>query len=207
MRRSRRPVCMTLRTVAILGLLAVLASACGAPASSVTVPSVAPSAAGSPIPPTTGSPAASAPASDGLPTTFQGEPVYRGDAIEAHVAADTSASPFYVGGWLSEVQASCAPPPSGRPTSVLAPWCPSGWYLSSTASGQASGVPALYIVRTGPVTGGEGSVSGPVILRVHSHDPQAAACPTSIRILCEQAIVAEAVLWVGKPAASPGAAS
>lgn len=182
-----------LTSVLTIGLL-VLAGCGASPPPSQTasgsMSSVAPSAA-----------AATPEPGSAVPASVDGYPVLRGADIPAHIAADPSPTAFYVGGWLTSLEVDCAPPPSGRPTSPLAPWCPSGWFLTETrlmpgASGQ--GVPATVYLIVGTTVPGSGwQQDTPVILRVHAHDAQAATCEAAIRAECEQAVVVEAIAWSG----------
>lgn len=136
--------------------------------------------------------------SGGVPATLRGQPVYRGTAITEHIAADSSASPFFVGGWLIFVEVDCMAPPSARPTSPLAPWCPSGWFLTESRRSPgtfANPPPPLHLLVGENVPGSGWQMAVPVILRVHAHDPQAAACAAQIRAECEQAVVVEAIEW------------
>jgi hypothetical protein len=136
--------------------------------------------------------------SGGVPATFQGQPVYRGTAITEHIAADASASPFFVGGWLIFVEVDCMAPPSDRPTSPLAPWCPSGWFLTESRRSPgtiANQPPPLHLIVGENVPGSGWQMAVPVILRVHAHDPEAATCAAPIRTECEQAVVVEAIEW------------
>jgi hypothetical protein len=137
-------------------------------------------------------------AGDGLPETFEGQPVYRGrDDILAHVASDRTDSPFFVGGVLRAMIAECVgtPPPSW-PTSPLAPGCSSSlWYLADARPESLIG-----LIVEEPLRASESLwelQEEPVILRVHAHDSRAAECAAEIRAECERAIVVEAIVWSG----------
>jgi photosystem II stability/assembly factor-like uncharacterized protein len=170
--------------------------------------SVAPSASGSP--------AASPSSVPGqVPTTFNGQPVYSGTAIADHIAADGSDASFFVGGWLLNIEVDCVAPPTERPSSELAPWCPSGWFLTETRSVDSAaamrdlGDGTLHLIVGANVPGSGWQMADPVVLQVHAHDPQAAACPASIRADCEQAVVVGALVWSGgseEPSSTPSPA-
>lgn len=137
--------------------------------------------------------------SDGLPATYMGQPVYRGDAIGEHIDADTSSSSFFIGGWLRGILVDCDAPPSPRPSSPLAPWCPSGWFLADHRPVRPDTLTPLHLIVGEHVTLSGWGMADPVILRVHAHDAQAATCAEVIRAECERAVVVEAIVWSGAP--------
>jgi hypothetical protein len=142
------------------------------------------------------------PASDGIPALVAGEPVLSGPAIGTRIAAATSDAAFLIGGYVVFVQFDCSVP-SNLPSSPLTAPCGDGWRLGdrpglfvrspSTTSGPP---PTSYrLVLGSSVPGWIDPIGAPIVLRVHVHDPRAAACASSIRDTCEQAIVVESVVW------------
>ena len=125
-----------------------------------------------------------------LPTTFQGQRVYRA-ADEASFAGLPGS--FMLGGVLTypAVMPPCAseagPPGRGQ---GLVPYC----YWPS--------IDGLAISPTSSVDAPNG-VS--VIARVHVHDPAAADCIAEVRPDCEAAIVVEAIVWMNAVAVGPAA--
>jgi hypothetical protein len=186
---------MALPSVAVVAAIAVVAAfavltGLNPPPFSATV---APSASGS-----ASSTSSSVPGQ--VPSTFNGQPVYRGAAIGDHVAADGSDTPFYVGGWLIDIQVDCVAPPTARPTSELAPWCPSGWFLTESRSVDSRAMPDLghgtvHLILRGDVPGSGWQMADPVILQVHAHDPAAATCAAPIRADCDRSVVVDAIVW------------
>lgn len=134
---------------------------------------------------------------DGLPATYMGQPVFRGDAIGEHIDADTSSSSFFIGGWLRGILVDCDAPPSPRPSSPLAPWCLSGWFLADHRPVRGDTLPPLHLIVGEHVTLSGWRMADPVILRVHAHDPEAAECAEPIRAECERAVVVEEIVWSG----------
>jgi hypothetical protein len=139
------------------------------------------------------------------PARYAGQPVYVGDAIGQHIASDRSNAPFLVGGWLTDIEADCIAPPSGRPTSPLAPWCPSGWFLTETRyrAGDGSGSAPLHLIVGENVSGSGWGMASPVILRVHAHDAEAASCAEAIHAECDGAVVVDALVWSGAATVAP----
>lgn len=115
-----------------------------------------------------------------LPTTFQGQRVYR--AADEALFAGLPGS-FMLGGVLTypDVMPPCAseagPPGRGQ---GLVPYC----YWPS--------IDGLAISPKTPVDAPNG-VS--VVARVHVHDPSAADCIADVRPDCEAAIVVEQIVW------------
>jgi len=129
---------------------------------------------------------------DGIPLDVAGRTVLRGSAIDEHIAATIDATPFLVGGWVHEVLADCYVPADFPQTPLLAP-CGDGALLtdSDPLRGQSDWGRRL-VVEPARVFG----IGGPLVLRVHVHDPRAGDCPSAYRLRCETAIVVEAAMWV-----------
>jgi hypothetical protein len=132
---------------------------------------------------------------DGIPNRIDGEPVIRPSTIGRLGPSDDRS--FLLGGWLFDYDGlvlACTlqidPLPFG-------PRCMSP-YLSETPMTdlQSRVVVEGWVQRTG---------GGPVVLRVHRHDPIAATCLPERREACEGTAVIERVVWSGDEvtAASP----
>ena len=127
---------------------------------------------------------------DGIPSAIDGLPVLRLAAAMTHIAAATDGTPFLIGGWE-------------RPAAPLACFATDLSTFSLSVCGrpsladQASDLP----IATPPLLLTELPKSvqlqpyGPLVLRVHVHDPAAAECDASVRRQCEVAVVVEAVMW------------
>ncbi|OGN83584.1 MAG: hypothetical protein A2X23_03175 [Chloroflexi bacterium GWC2_73_18] len=127
---------------------------------------------------------------DGIPRWIEGEPVFRpseAGGIAQQTADDTA---FLLGGWFEVYYPPCPPPPSPRPESPLLPYC--NGLMIVDIPGSATGAPLVFLRGVVPP-------QGPVVLRVHVHDPLARECDSSIRDVCERAIVVDAVAWTGDP--------
>ena len=158
----------------------------GTPAAPAT-----PSALKSPAPT---SPDALGPIVDGVPTTFGGLPVLRGDALRAAVAASTDATPFLAGGWFQSIYSHliiyCT---AVRPRRTVDA-CENGVLLYDGQVGWT---------RTG-LTGGDTSIvedlltltgDRPAVLLVHTHDPACVGVAEAFH--CTQLPVVSTVEWLG----------
>lgn len=138
---------------------------------------------------------------DGIPMAMDGEPVLRPTQAAARAAASTDASTFLIGGWVSSVfpYAGC-PRPSGPAAELAldAGFCAS--YLNEAPANDVVGPVKLHFEQAVPGWSGAGAV----IVRVHTHDPLAAACDASNVGACEHAVVVEAVVWNGLTLGSDG---
>ena len=124
---------------------------------------------------------------DGIPAFIDGERVVRPSTIDRLGPADDR--PFLLGGWLFDYKGivlSCAimidPIPFG-------PRCMSP-YMTDVPILAFAGRVVLedWTVRTG---------GGPVVFRVHRHDPRSADCIPERREACEDTAVYEATVWAG----------
>jgi hypothetical protein len=133
---------------------------------------------------------------DGIPMTWNGQPVQRGSAAIAKAEDSTDATPFYIGLWASNSQAftSCG---GSQEAGELDGFC-THMYNIGDQSGLAS--PAL-----GDALRFDASdiVPGPVIVRVHTHDTAANECVASHRTACESIMVGDAIVWNGDEQTSP----
>jgi hypothetical protein len=130
----------------------------------------------------------------GIPTSFAGQPVEIGFAAILHANATTDATPFLIGGWFNDGSGyACGGAVRTDPTPLLTP-CPivvggnDPWSESSFPGWQGE---MYWDDHRLP------HPWGPSIVRVHTHDPRAAACHPENHTQCESTIVVEAVLWVG----------
>jgi hypothetical protein len=74
--------------------------------------------------------------------------------------------------------------------------------LSGTASFKTVGGPT--VAPKSPAPSLYGWANHAVVLRVHTHDPEAAACMLDMRAQCEAAVVVEALVWPTVPAEIDG---
>ena len=140
---------------------------------------------------------------DGLPRVIAGLPVLRGDDAIAHARAATDASPFLLGGWVTNVPGVVVACPLSLGVAGASSWlAPCGQPTFSDLAGD----PNAYLVARGELTFHLADVStlqsGPLILRVHVRDPRAAQCGTQ-QAVCARAMVVEAVVWSGDTATAP----
>jgi hypothetical protein len=130
----------------------------------------------------------------GIPETFDGQGVTIGLAAVVHANETTDASPFLIGGWFSDGSGNACAGGPGRDPSPLLSGCatvvggdsPWGDYSFPGPQGQ------MYWDGHQLPSG-----QGPSIVRVHTHDPRAAACLPTDRTLCLATMVVDDVLWSG----------
>ena len=149
----------------------------------------------------------SAPWPDGLPRVLDGMPVVRGNGIGAHAASAADAAPFLIGGFMVNVQTLCA---DEVPANPLVQACANGWLLVDSPSwpphlSAGGGYYQLVVGSDTTSVPGSWNYVSPQVLRVHVNDPRASACPAAILQQCRQAIVVEAVIWVGPAVVGPAA--
>lgn len=125
----------------------------------------------------------------GVPETLGGEPVLVDLAAAAHMRATADASPFLIGGWFDDgTTAQCTGGPPPDPSPLFNYGCTSGPVPPSGAFSP------LY--WNGHRLPDGRSIA---VLRVHTHDPLAAACKPENHALCDAVPVVDAVLWTGDP--------
>jgi hypothetical protein len=133
---------------------------------------------------------------DGMPRTFDGQPVLRGQAAIDAANASTDASPFLVGFWAGKEQ------PHGCVSIGMAD---SFLYKcgSMTSVGDQPGVRSFEL---GMALRVDTSAVAPalVIARVHTHDPALMNCPASYAAGCVHTMVGEAIVWHGDAETAPG---
>jgi hypothetical protein len=134
--------------------------------------------------------------SDGLPTEIEGQHVYR---LDAQYDWQELSGSFLLGAYAVDAPIPCAPPlPSTHPQSQaeadLVPQC-GVVELTPHASANTEYFFALAPRGLDVLTSW---LDGPgVVMRVHTHDPEAAGCAVDSRTACETAVVVEAVVWTG----------
>lgn len=139
---------------------------------------------------------------DGIPSTFEGQPVLRPSQAAARAAASTDASTFVVGGWVGTVYSytGCAKPSGSEGDQVLTrTFC--GTYLNESPTSVTEGPLELHF-RTSVSADWQGV--GPAIVRVHTHDPLATTCAAANQDACAHAVVVDALLWNGPALGSDG---
>ncbi|HEX7495846.1 MAG TPA: hypothetical protein VF349_04360 [Candidatus Limnocylindrales bacterium] len=127
---------------------------------------------------------------DGIPRTWDGQPVLRGQAAVDRASQSTDAASFYVALWVS----------SGLPTfSCPPPTDPSPLRCSDVHDvGDRAGV--LWSAL-GKVLRIEVDVpDGPAVLRVHTHDPgwsDSSRCAASELVACQHLMIGDGAVWTG----------
>ncbi len=145
---------------------------------------------------------------NGLPRSIDDEPVL--DVADAIVRASvsTDASSFLVGGWLYGTKAACPIPVPRTPALLNTGLCGGGPALIAVPPYGPTGQPGVTLDNTSVLwTVFLRGVSPPepqrpvgvlnlaLVLRVHTHDPSASTCPSTLREQCDSAVVVSAVLW------------
>jgi hypothetical protein len=137
---------------------------------------------------------------DGIPRTFDGQPVLRwSDALALRLTAKDD-TPFLVAAWLDVITG-----PMFCPNMPVDPSAPDSWAsdvcTGETVSAEAGGPYSIgqeasfRFIQSYPST-------GPAILRVHVHDPRAVQCGTQ-RAICDAMLVVESVVWSGDSYTAP----
>jgi len=126
---------------------------------------------------------------DGIPSFIDGVRVVRPSTIDRLGPADDR--PFLLGGWLFDYKGivlacglNIGPPPT------FGPRCMSPYVSDTPRRGWLSESVVLegWSIQIG---------GGPVVLRVHRHDAEAATCSPERREACELTAVIDEILWVG----------
>ena len=125
---------------------------------------------------------------DGIPMRIDGEPVLRIPVLDAEAPMDDTS--FLLGAWTvdwSGITVSCGisietPPPIGPMR------CNTRWLSDGPAN---HGHSPLFL------DGWPTMPAGPVVVRVHRHDPRAQQCGPTLRDGCEATAVIEEVVWTG----------
>ena len=135
--------------------------------------------------------------SDGIPTSIDGQRVYRiGDQSEWKNLSGS----FLLGGYSILFAHSCPVQLTPLPSTEhdLVDLCGAGALLASGPS--SDGGPGSLRVAPVGSTALDGWAGGPaIVMRVHTHDPEAAQCAADQKAACEAALVVEAVVWPTVP--------
>ena len=200
------------RSLGVLAVILAVSGCTGAPSGSTSSPTTSGSTASVPVSPMvtlTPSPSQSGASSpspaagaypDGIPRTIDGQPVLRAADIAAHLAGAPTAAPFLLGGWSAGVLALPCPYQMSPPPE-LAPHCRLE-YEFGDRPGTSSLTSQLFLISDVALP-----PSGPVVLRVHAHDPLATQCPPTVRSECEAALVIDGSAWTPAPAGAIAAPS
>jgi hypothetical protein len=134
---------------------------------------------------------------DGIPRVWDGQPVLRGQAAIDAANASTDASSFLVAFWAGIVLPwhGCVALGMGDNASYLCGGMSNVGDqpgIRSTALGKALRVDTSTVAP------------GPVIARVHTHDPAMMTCPASYAAGCVHTMVGEAIVWHGGAETAPG---
>jgi hypothetical protein len=131
---------------------------------------------------------------DGIPNQIDGQHVYR---LAAQADWQNLSGSFLLGAYAVDAPIPCAPPlpsaqPQSSPENALVPQCgvvelvpkaqDNSEYFSNLAP---RGLEALTGWLNGPA----------IVMRVHTHDPDAAGCSADQKSSCNAAVVVEAVVW------------
>jgi hypothetical protein len=189
--RGRRPVGGRLALVGLLVAVVLGSVAIRLRTDLATTPMVSPSASQAetttgPVPSDTSAPAVVL-GEDGLPTSIEGERVLRGADAWTAVAAAVNSRPLLVGGWYQHPIRFC---PANHPRKELHPLLPpcGGDYITSGSDKIDRGLPEVIPPETRPY-------DGPIVVRLHTHDPRASTCVATIRARCDAAIVIDEIVW------------
>jgi hypothetical protein len=137
--------------------------------------------------------------SDGLPAEIEGERVYR--ITDQAEWQDLSGSFLLAANIPSGIMPSCfiGSAPSGPPEGdLLAGGLCGGWALGNTTGPALDQASFVYAAPKSQILL-FGWANHPAVLRVHTHDSEAAQCSAAKRAACEAAVVVEAVVWPTVP--------
>jgi hypothetical protein len=208
LRRRHRALTAGLLTATAAGLVVV---AIGVGLFGAGVRNAVPAASSSSVPTTVvSSPHAASPSAtpsiprygDGIPMTWQGQPVLRwADALAMRTSA-TDDTPFLVGVWLDVNHGLMfCPSMHGDPSA------PDSW-VNSVCTGVAmsaeagAGAAQLDAVATFHFASIAELSTGPAILHVHVHDPRAGQCGYQ-QAICADMIVVDNAAWTGDATTDP----
>ena len=209
--RSRPRLFVRLAAVAVVTVIVVAAAGLilDLRIQTATAPSGAPSPTVSQVPSPTSFQATPVPTpdmtgrySDGIPMTWQGQPVLRWADALARSGTANDATPFYVGVWLNiDMGPRSCPAEFGNPSAPNS-WIRVGGCPDNRISGDEGGpTDDLNGVATFQFAVGHFE-TGPAILRVHVHDPRASDCGPR-QAICDRMIVMEQAVWAGDSLTQP----
>jgi hypothetical protein len=131
---------------------------------------------------------------DGIPRTWQGQPVLRGQAALNFAKASTDATPFLVAFWAGiEYSHGCG----SFPTEDDRFRCDFMDEVGDQPGVRSGELGANLRVDTSKVA------PGPVIARVHTHDPEFNGCTSDLVAACEAVMVGDSILWSGDASTAP----
>jgi hypothetical protein len=132
---------------------------------------------------------------DGIPLQFAGLPVLRGQAAAEKAVTSTDASPFLIGFWVGpELPQFCG---------QIGPNDAGSYSCGAlTNVGDKPGIRSPSLGQALRMDTGNLPI-GPVVERVHTHDPAFANCTSTDRLACEHLMVGEATLWTGDSFTAP----
>jgi hypothetical protein len=136
---------------------------------------------------------------DGIPRHVGGEEVIPVADLVETLAGVPDDRPVLVGGWALQTVTHC-PATLSEPVTKLLIRCSPMLLTSEPQSTGTRGIPLVPkegIPSVPIITEGLEFPDGMVVLRVHGHDPRAAACVEWARDDCEAAIVVDEVAWAG----------
>jgi hypothetical protein len=133
--------------------------------------------------------------SDGIPTTWNGQPVLRGEDAIAKAKSAMDDTPFYVGLWASPNQAhGCG---SDQLSTELDGTCRDMGSVGDQPGIPSPNLAAAIRFNTTSMT------PGPVIVSVHAHDAAAADCVAGHRQECDGVMVGSQIVWNGDSGTAP----
>jgi len=133
--------------------------------------------------------------SDGIPTTWNGQPVLRGEDAIVKAKSATDDTPFYVGLWASPNQAHGSG--SDQLSTELDGTC-----RDMSSVGDQAGIPSPNLAAA--IRFNTASMTpGPVIVNVHAHDAAAADCTAGHRQECDGVMVGDQIVWNGDSGTAP----
>lgn len=140
---------------------------------------------------------------DGIPSTFDGQPVIRWDAALAKRDTATDATTFLTAVWLNiPVGFFMCPASHADPSAPSTTWLIDLGCRFDYVSAEAGGTPTTQFgVTTFLFYKGE-LTTGPAIMRVHVHDPRATQCGYQ-KAICDRMIVVDDIVWSGDAVTDP----
>jgi photosystem II stability/assembly factor-like uncharacterized protein len=132
---------------------------------------------------------------DGIPRTWQGQPVLRGQAALDFAKASTDDTPFLIAFWAGiEYVHGCSAEPLGG-----------NMEFGCRGMDEVGDQPGVFSNELGAALRVDTSkvAPGPVIARVHTHDPALNGCIPDYVAACQAVMVGDAILWSGDEATAP----
>ena len=143
--------------------------------------------------------------SDGIPTSIDGQRVYRiGDKAEWQNLSGS----FLLAAYATDFVVTCPTAlPQSAAEAALVGQCGGVLLARSAGTDTSKGIylgdfPAVAPRSSEALAAWLGGQA--IVMRVHTHDPEAAQCAANTRAACESAVVVEAVVWPTVPTAING---